>query len=444
MVNATFDDANSATVSMWKYPDGTAYNPARQTSEFVGALPRYRARGLLAVTLNFQGGRPTAGSGPQPWDNSGFNADGSLKPSYLARLDQAIRALDAQGMVAILGYFYFGQDERLINETAIKQATANATKWVLDQAYRNVLIEIANESDSDQYFHDILRPARVSELITAVQTQSTSYGRRLYVGVSFSGGVIPPLSVAQVEDFILMHGNGQTSLGITSMVNAVRSYGLNKPIMFNEDSTSTDNFRAATNAHASWGYFDPGQNNYVDGFQDPPTNWSINTILKQNFFNLLSSLAASTPRPTSSLVNGGFEGGYIGWVATGDQNIYTTAFAPTTEGGQGIQFNGGQNTPNGVLSQTFATTPGITYNVSFDIGVYSFQSTAEQRARIAVTGLGTLLSQDVSIFGVGTGTAFTHKSFAFTANSVGTTITFTDISPVTTNIDWLLDNVRVR
>src|SRR5205085_3217122 len=124
--------------------------------------------------------------------------------------DQAIRALDAHGMIAILGYFYFGQDQRLTDETAVKNATANATKWVLDQGYTNVLIEIANECDSPEYLHPILKPDRVSELITAVQAQSINYGRRLNVGVSFMGGTIPPLNIAQVEDFILLHGNNQT------------------------------------------------------------------------------------------------------------------------------------------------------------------------------------------------------------------------------------------
>src|SRR4029077_8662562 len=139
MVNATFDDANPTTVSMWKYPNGNPYDPVQQTNEFVAALPSYRAKGLLAVTLNFQGGRPVPGTiNPQPWNNTGFNADGSLKPAYLARMDQAIRALDAQGMVAILGYFYFGQDERLADETAVKNATFNATQWVLNQGYTNV------------------------------------------------------------------------------------------------------------------------------------------------------------------------------------------------------------------------------------------------------------------------------------------------------------------
>jgi hypothetical protein len=295
MVQATFNDANPATIGMWRYPNGSPYSASRQTNEFVAALPTYRAYGLLAVTLNFQGGNPVEGhTGTQPWDNTAFNPDGSLKSDYLTRMDEAIRGLDAHGMIAILGYFYFGQDERLTDETAVRNAVSNATKWVLDRGYTNVLIEIDNEADNPGYVHPILRPGRVGELIRAVQTQSADYGRRLNVSVSFTGGQIPPADVMQAEDFVLLHGNGQTGNGITSMVNAVRSAGLNKAIVFNEDSTSTANFQAATNARASWGYFDAGLNNYVDGFQSPPTNWSVNTATKKNFFTLLRTLVGST------------------------------------------------------------------------------------------------------------------------------------------------------
>src|SRR6202030_3518487 len=127
-------------------------------------------------------------------------SDGSLKPAYLARMDQAIRALDAQGMVAIVGYFYFGQTTPTnafgSNETAIKAACTNATNWILTQGYTNVLIEICNESDAPDgsgsaYPQAILRPTRVGELISAVQTQSANAGHRLYVSVSYIGGHIP-------------------------------------------------------------------------------------------------------------------------------------------------------------------------------------------------------------------------------------------------------------
>ena len=150
-----------------------------------------------------------------------------------------------------------------------------------------------------------------------------------------------------------------------------------------------------------------------------------------------------TPIPTGGFTNGSFESGYTGWSQSGNQNIYANAQYPTTHGTKGVQFNGGQALPNGVLRQTFLTTVGTVYHVNFDLGVYSYQSNAEERARVMVVGSGTLLSQNISVFGIGTGAAFTPKAFTFTANSSSTTLSFTDISPATQNIDLLLDNVRV-
>ena len=64
-------------------------------------------------------------------------------------------------MVVILGYFYFGQDERLTDEAAVYRAVDEATKWVLQSGYRNVLIEINNETNVPRYEHEILQPHRV-------------------------------------------------------------------------------------------------------------------------------------------------------------------------------------------------------------------------------------------------------------------------------------------
>jgi hypothetical protein len=161
---------------------------------------------------------------------------------------------------------------------------------------------------------------------------------------------------------------------------------------------------------------------------------------------ILNPAPTPTPTPTPApgpFTNGSFESDYTGWSHTGNQNIYTPTLAPTTDGTKGVQFNGAQAFPNGVLSQTFLTTAGTVYNLNFDLGVFSYQSSAEQKVRVTVVGSGTLLSQDISVFGIGTGTAFTPKAFTFTANSSSTTLSFTDLSPATQNIDLLLDNVRV-
>ena len=64
-------------------------------------------------------------------------------------------------MVVVLGLFYFGQDERLQNEEAIKSAVRNACEWILSSGYENVVIEINNECSVPKYEHELLRPHRV-------------------------------------------------------------------------------------------------------------------------------------------------------------------------------------------------------------------------------------------------------------------------------------------
>ena len=106
---------------MFDYPDGP-FDAERNTDEFVAAMPSWRSAGLLAFTLNFQGGSPQGYSSEQPWHNSAFAADGRLRPDYAARMGRIIERADELGMVVILGCFYFGQDQRLSDEAAVVAA----------------------------------------------------------------------------------------------------------------------------------------------------------------------------------------------------------------------------------------------------------------------------------------------------------------------------------
>ena len=116
---------------------------------------------------------------------------------------------------------------------------------------------------------------------------------------------------------------------------------------------------------------------------------------------------------------------------------------PSQRWHQLVAFNAGQKTPNGVLTQIFATTIGQTYTLSFDAGASSTSNQNEQRLQVRVQGNSTLLSQNVSVFAPGNGTRYLPKSFSFVADSSTTTLTFQDVSTNTSNIDLLLDNVRV-
>ena len=100
---------------------------------------------------------------------------------------------------------------------------------------------------------------------------------------SYGGGTIPLEDVARAADFLLIHGNGVSDPDkIAEMVRKTRQVQgyFPKPILFNEDDhfdfeKPTNNFTAAISEYASWGYFDPGKNNYKDGYQSPPVNWGI-------------------------------------------------------------------------------------------------------------------------------------------------------------------------
>jgi len=303
LVQGVFDDLNPATRRQWDYPDGP-WDPQRNTDEFVAAMPAWRERGLVSFTLNLQGGSPRGYCRHQPWHNSAFRADGSLRDDYLARLAAILDAADALGMAPIVGYFYFGQDQRLADEAAVIRAADNATAWLLKQRYGHVLVEIDNEADNAKYDHAILRADRVGELIERVQRLSAGAvdapAGRLLVSASLCGGVIPPAHIAAAADFLLLHGNGVDDPGrIRWMVDRTRQLGgaADKPIVFNEDDhfdfdAADNNMLAAVSRYAGWGCFDyrMAGEGHDDGFQSVPVNWGISSPRKRGFFDLLARL----------------------------------------------------------------------------------------------------------------------------------------------------------
>jgi hypothetical protein len=301
VVQAIFDDCNPETRPRWAYPDTGEWDPERNTREFIAAMPTWREHGLLGICFNLQGGSPQGYSKEQPWHNSAFEADGALRADYFGRLKAILEEADRLGMVVILGYFYFGQDERLEDEAAVIAAVDNTTRWLLETGHRNLLIEINNECDVTRYEHPILQPDRVHELIERVRATSGGDGRSFLAGTSYRGGSIPGPNVVRASDFLLVHGNSVSDPDrIAAMVRETREVEGYRPmpILFNEDDhfgfeQPWNNCVAAVSEYASWGYFDPGQSNYRDGYQCPPVQWGLNTGRKQAFFNLVREITGA-------------------------------------------------------------------------------------------------------------------------------------------------------
>jgi hypothetical protein len=301
MVQGVFDDLNPETVGRWAYPDTGKWDAERNVREFLAAMPEWRRHGLLAFTINFQGGSPEGYSSGQPWENNAFEPDGTLRPAYAARMKRIIDFADELGMVVILGYFYFGQDERLQDEAAVIRAVDQATAWVLEQGWRNVIIEVNNECNI-RYDHPILQPERVHELIERIKG-TTRDGFRLLVSTSYGGGRIPAENVVRRSDFVLLHGNGvHDHRRIAAMVKETRAVPGYRPmpIVFNEDDhfnfeVPDNNFTTAVGAYAGWGFFDFRMRGeaYADGYQSIPANWGIGSRRKAAFFRLLAEITGA-------------------------------------------------------------------------------------------------------------------------------------------------------
>jgi hypothetical protein len=296
MADAVFDDDNSQTVSRWAYPDTGVWDPQRNTNEFVAMLPTYASYGLKMVTVSLQGGLPDPDDGdpsiPHPEIVSAFKSDGTLKTAWMTRLDQVIRAADANGIVVAVSLFYRFQDERIATDAGVVTAVDGVTNFIVSHGYTNVLFEVCNECSVSGIDHANLAKDEVWKLIRRVQTRSN---HAFPVSSSFGGPTNPPPSVIKQADYLSLHCNVQTTDEMTQTLDRIRStpeyIAKPKPIVDTECGTEIPKMETAVTGGAGWGYHDQGDNNYTDGFQSPPINWSINTTIKKAFFDRLRRYA---------------------------------------------------------------------------------------------------------------------------------------------------------
>ena len=263
MVNATFEDRGK--------PD---FDAEANTDEFIAQIPAYVAAGARAFTLNLQGGMP----GYEGAVNSGYEADGSLRPAYLARVQRTIEAIDRAGAAVILGCFYQRQDQLLRDADAVRAALVNTVRWLEERGFRNVVLEVANEYGHRGFDHPILKTHEgMAELIRLAKRTSP----RLLVGASELGGrgAYPAgflEHVVPASDFLLVHLNVTPLAGVAARLANLPK--LAKPIVCNEDDKiGADGARSAeicVEHGVSWGLMLQKHNQHFpfhfDGTADDP------------------------------------------------------------------------------------------------------------------------------------------------------------------------------
>lgn len=174
-----------------------------------------------------------------------------------------------------------------------------------------------------------------------------------------------------------------------------------------------------------------------------------------------SQLAAQAP---SLLANGSFETGppagsfvnvkagstsITGWVVTGEGVDFIGSLWPGSQGAHSIDLDGSARsslTPpyaHGGVAQTFPTTPGARYTVTFDLAGNPLGAPKIKPMRVSAAGQSADFSFDVSGKSPGR-MGWTSQRWTFTANAATTTLELLSltVSPAT---GWgaAIDNVSV-
>ena len=208
-------------------------------------------------------------------------------------------------MVVIVNYFYGKLLGKLDGDPAIRRATAEATEWLLQTGYRNILVDVKNEFRAGE---GLVESENIHQLIELVQ-QTTLEGRRLLASCSIHPeNFLPAGRWQEIQDFYLPHGNSVWADELRRELQRIKASEVfrnnPRPLLMSEDSVHLDSLGAAFEEYASWGYYSqgygcggwkhgrfdwPAQDRealYEDlsGYQTVPVNWGINTPRKREFF----------------------------------------------------------------------------------------------------------------------------------------------------------------
>jgi hypothetical protein len=180
-----------------------------------------------------------------------------------------IRAADSSGAIVILSCFYQRQHSHpyaLNGKEAIVNAVVNVCRWLVDEKFTNVVLEISNE-----FAHGGYRQWKDGEWLKSVEGQVELIHRAreiaptLLVSASGMGGGLVPPALAEAADFIVLHFNRTPLELIPDKVSEARRYG--KPVVCNEDDKlgliGAEAARLSVKSGAGWGFMHARKNQSV-------------------------------------------------------------------------------------------------------------------------------------------------------------------------------------
>ena len=210
--------------TMWGMRVASASQTPALTNQLIANLDAYKANGLNTITVFYQG---SSGGFTDPFTANGLGMD----PGHKARMEQIVAAARARGMVVIVGILYQRAVWNLNSATSVHNAMKTAANFMLP--YRNVIINVANESNSGQYsdtngIYNVNLPANIGALCADVHSIDPA---RLCGGGGFNDSHNVGVGLNANIDALLFSTDNVTPTS-TTKYNSFVSQGVNnKPIV---------------------------------------------------------------------------------------------------------------------------------------------------------------------------------------------------------------------
>lgn len=192
-------------LKLWGVRTASASQTPESTRHLIAQLDAYRAHGLNAVAVFYQG---SSGGHSNP-----FSADGAtVDPLHHARMVAIIEACGHRGMVVIVGIFY-QRAEFLRTAAAWENAVRTVTRLL--RPHRHVMLNLANEQNSSLYrdsnvIFDLGDPARLIALCDLVHAEDP---RRIVGAGGYDHDKNIALGRSRGVDVLLFDTNGPEDSG---------------------------------------------------------------------------------------------------------------------------------------------------------------------------------------------------------------------------------------
>ncbi len=202
------------------------FDAEANTGRLIAQLDVYKRHGIGGVVVGLQGADPgyapevngvARGRSADLGRGSGalisaYEADGSLKPAWAARLERLIAETNRRGMVLGIILFQQYQDEALRSPEAVVAAARNAARFLVARDARNVIVDLADAWDAqgDSWDHRRFIPRNIDNLIRVVRQEFQDAEFSLPIGASTSAAMSYPISLARVCDVVLLQGDGRS------------------------------------------------------------------------------------------------------------------------------------------------------------------------------------------------------------------------------------------